>query len=77
MLSRRGSTVLETELSWRRISDWKTTVTLVRIAEVPAELMRDAQLVAPAERIRGVAPQLAELATPLASHVWSPQPPRS
>ncbi|MBS2031277.1 MAG: hypothetical protein JST54_25485 [Deltaproteobacteria bacterium] len=49
-------------MSWRRISDWKIALTLVRVAEVPLALMRDLQLVLPADRIRDVAPRLAELA---------------
>ena len=50
-------------MSWRRISDWKITYTLVRLADVPAELLRDSQLLLPADRVRAIAPQLAELAT--------------
>lgn len=50
-------------MTWRRISDWKHTVTLVRLADVPPDVLRDAQLVPPADRVRDVAPRLAELAT--------------
>ncbi len=47
--------------TWRRVSDWKTSVTLVRFAEVPPAFMQERELVPPAERAREDAPRLTAL----------------
>ncbi len=56
-----GASVLDREVEWRRVCDWKQTVLLVDLAEVTPEFLDLQGLVKPEERLGARFPRLARL----------------